>query len=77
METKNKKHKLEKRFCPRCGRRLTDKRGLVSYGYSYTCLNCDEDFYEFETMPEEFFAKKVCKTRHFGRTTLDNSLDKV
>jgi len=31
--------------CPHCGRRLIDS--LVK-GYTYTCRECDEDFYKFE-----------------------------
>lgn len=34
------------KFCPHCGRALC-KSELEDY--SYQCLSCDEDFYEFET----------------------------
>lgn len=37
---------LDDTFCPRCGKKLYKS---VIDGYSYQCLNCDEDFCEFET----------------------------
>ena len=34
--------------CPKCGGALTKARGLVSAGYQFACLACDEDFYTIE-----------------------------
>ena len=46
MEWKGKffMDELEPR-CPRCGCPLIDSEVV---GYTYTCPNCDEDFYSFE-----------------------------
>ena len=34
--------------CPKCSGLLTKARGLVSAGYQFACLACDEDFYTIE-----------------------------
>jgi ssDNA-binding Zn-finger/Zn-ribbon topoisomerase 1 len=51
---KIKKQKNEKRYCPKCKKQLTQNKKYVSDGYSYACLNCDEDFYTFETLSKEY-----------------------
>ncbi len=54
---KTKKQKYEKRYCPKCSKQLTQKKEYVSDGYSYACLNCDEDFYTFETLSKNQINK--------------------
>ena len=54
---KTKKQKYEKRYCPKCSKQLTQMKEYVSDGYSYACLNCDEDFYTFETLSKNQISK--------------------
>lgn len=42
--------KKEKRYCPKCKKLLTSDKKYVSPDYSYACLDCEEDFYKFETL---------------------------
>lgn len=38
-----------KRYCPHCNKEVIPSKIV---GYAWQCLNCDEDFYEFEVRKE-------------------------
>lgn len=38
------------KFCPNCMQQLVKSE---TEGYTYQCLNCDEDFYNFEVYSAE------------------------
>ena len=40
--------KTEERYCPRCDGKLEIEKEK-ELDYPYVCLECDENFYEFET----------------------------
>lgn len=38
------------RYCPHCGKKVTRSENPE---YSWQCLDCDEDFYNFEVIEKE------------------------
>jgi transcriptional regulator NrdR family protein len=73
---KTKKQKYEKRYCPKCSKQLTQMKEYVSDGYSYACLNCDEDFYTFETLSKEYLKIKKQKNKSTIKRILENQKTK-
>lgn len=47
------------RYCPHCGMRLSVEDDLDIL-YPYVCHNCDENFYEFETLTiGDFYRENI------------------
>jgi transcription elongation factor Elf1 len=52
----------KKYFCPKCGKTLSqNKKDISNKDYFAACLNCDEDFFEFEVLKTEKRAKILRK----------------